>query len=196
MAINNREVAARKAEASTSNSPGTCQLWTRTQFNAPSAGDVDHDGDSDAIDGWKSEPTTHRHTDRNPPRGVPIAFKNKSGTGHGHRAISLGGGKVRSTDMSGNTYKPGTVGTTTIAALESAMGLDYLGWSDTIDGEPIPLPTRGKTIDAAIKAQHVALSDAQTAYKYTQTASRKLLIADAIKSMKTVITKLEKIPYI
>lgn len=67
----NREQAADRANASHTNTPGTCQLWTRTQFGAPSAGDQDRDGDADAVDGWKSEPPAHRHADRNPPQAFP-----------------------------------------------------------------------------------------------------------------------------
>lgn len=137
--VRNREEAARSAEQSTSNVPGTCQLWTRNRFLAPSAGDRDGDGDADAVDGWKSEPLNARHPeDRTPPRGVPVAFSGGS-HGLGHRAISLGGGRIRSTDMNGDHYAPGHVGTTTILAIERAMGQDYTGWSDTITGQKIPL---------------------------------------------------------
>lgn len=137
--MNTREQAALNAEASTFNTPGTCQLWTRTQFGAPSAGDQDRDGDADAVDGWRSEPVTARHSDRNPPRGVPVAFSGGS-RGYGHRAISLGGGKIRSTDMTATGYRAGVVGTTTIAQIERSMGVKYLGWSETITGTPIPNP--------------------------------------------------------
>lgn len=135
--VRNREEAAQAAEATKTNTPGMCQAVTRGYYLAPSAGDKDHDGDADAYDGWLSEPGMARHPgDRNPPRGVPVSFKNR----HGHRAISLGGGKIRSTDMNGNTYSPGHVGTTTISAIEHAMNVEYLGWSDTIDGILIPVP--------------------------------------------------------
>ena len=132
-----RSEAAKRAEASTRNVPGTCQLWTRTQYDAPSAGDRNGDGDADAVDGWQSEPAAARHPgDRNPPRGVPVAFSGGS-RGYGHRAISLGDGKIRSTDMTAIGYKAGTVGTTTIAQIERSMGVTYLGWSETITGLPI-----------------------------------------------------------
>ena len=39
--VRNREEAAQAAEKSQTNVVGTCQLWTRTQFGAPSAGDRD-----------------------------------------------------------------------------------------------------------------------------------------------------------
>lgn len=140
--LRNREEAAQAAEKDQTNIVGTCQLATRTWHNAPSAGDRDRDGDADAVDGWLSEPAATKHYgDRNPPRGTPVAFKG-GGKGYGHRAESLGNGKIRSTDMSddGLRYQPGNVGTTTIANIERAMGVTYLGWSATITGQLIPLP--------------------------------------------------------
>lgn len=151
----NREEAALRAEQSKTNEPGTCQRWTRTIFGAPSAGDRDRDLDADAVDGWLSEPPEHRHMDRNPPRGVPVAFSGGS-HGFGHRAVSLGDGKIRSTDMGPGGYKPGFVGTTTIAQIERSMGVKYLGWSKTITGELIPIvvprmrPSRGMRVDVAL----------------------------------------------
>jgi hypothetical protein len=146
--IKNREQAAQAAEASRTNRVGFCQGWTRDLYGAPSAGDVDHDGDADAVDGWLSEPHGARHLDRNPPRGVPVAWKGGS-HGNGHRAVSLGGGLIRSTDAGG----PGIVATVPLSFPEKQWGLVYLGWSDTIDGQPIPLParTRGWRIDEAIR---------------------------------------------
>lgn len=140
--VRNREEAARAAEQDQTNTPGMCQWQTRTWHDAPSAGDRDRDGDADAVDGWLSEPVSAKHYgDRNPPRGTPVAFKGGS-RGFGHRAESLGGGKIRSTDMSddGLRYQPGNVGTTTIANIERAMGVKYLGWSSTITGLEIPVP--------------------------------------------------------
>ena len=136
--VYSREKAAQNAEKSNSNVPGTCQMWTRLKYDAPSAGDRDHDGDADAVDGWKSETKVHPG-DRNPPRGVPVAFSGGS-KGYGHRAISLGGGKIRSTDMRADGYQAGHVGTTTIAQIERSMGVHYLGWSETITGQKIPTP--------------------------------------------------------
>lgn len=156
--VNSREQAAKLAEKSIKNTPGTCQLWTRTQFGAPSAGDRDRDGDADAVDGWKSEPEASRHSDRNPPRGVPVAWSGGS-KGYGHRAISLGNGLIRSTDAGGRGY----VATVPLEWVERNWGMKYLGWSDTITGIPIPndnpapkpipgkKPSRGKAVDAALE---------------------------------------------
>jgi hypothetical protein len=127
----NREQAARRAELNTHNQPGLCQLWTRNIFGAPAVGDIDHDGDSDAVDGWKSE-IGHQHPgDTNPPRGVPLAW---SGGKYGHRAVSLGNQRVRSIDINGQ------VGTVSLFWFGRNWGLHYLGWSDTMSGWLIPKP--------------------------------------------------------
>lgn len=136
MVIANREQAARRAEASTKASVGMCQAWTRGIYGAPSVGDVDLDGDADAVDGWRAESPENRHAgDRHPPRGVPLAWKGGS-KGHGHRAISLGNQMVRSIDVDG----PGTVGTVKLSWFEEHWNMDYLGWTDTISNIKIPIP--------------------------------------------------------
>jgi hypothetical protein len=139
MTIRTREQAVEVAMAQDRNTPGTCQLSTRGWFNAPSAGDQDKDGDYDAVDGWVSEPTAARHPgDRNPPPGVPLSFSGGS-KGYGHRCISRAtGGNARSTDMSNGRYAKGITGNATIPEIERSMGVHYLGWSETIDGQPIP----------------------------------------------------------
>lgn len=144
MTIRSGSQAIAVAKGQTRNVPGTCQLNVRTWFNAPSAGDRDGDNDADANDGWLAEPKSARHFDRNPPKGRPLYFKNRSGRGFGHRAMS-GVDSVFSTDMLNNRYKAGytsrVTGTSTsdaIAKIEQAMGLIYVGWSDTIDGQLIP----------------------------------------------------------
>jgi hypothetical protein len=150
----NREEAVSRALTSKTFAAGMCQLWTRTMFGAPSVGDQDRDGDADAVDGWKSEPASAKHTDRKPPRGVPVAFTGGS-RGFGHRAISLGNGLIRGTDMRDGRYQAGVVGNATISQIESSMGVKYAGWSETISGQVIPKPpvemTRGRRIDQAIK---------------------------------------------
>lgn len=141
MTIQTREVALDRARKKKTNVPGMCQQVTRDYYDAPSAGDQDHDGDADANDGWASEPETGRHPgDRKPPAGYPLYFKNKSGKGSGHRAISLPKFRVRSTDFNGKTKKwdKGKMGSGTIDEVEKAMSLVYVGWSETITGLEIP----------------------------------------------------------
>lgn len=150
--VNNRAEAVEAALRTTHNVPNTCQLVTRGWFNAPSVGDFDGDGAADAEDGWKSEPLSARHSDRNPPAGVPVSYLGGS-RDNGHRAISLGNGKIRSTDAGGS----GRTATVDLAWPERTWGLKYVGWSETIDGIPIPpIPptgpkTRGANIDEALK---------------------------------------------
>lgn len=150
----NREEAAVRAENSKTNVPGTCQKWTREILGAPSAGDVDRDGDADAVDGWKSEPADRRHTGRMPPRGTPVAWSGGR-SGFGHRALSLGPNKegtymIRSTDAGGS----GKVATVELGWVERNWGLTYLGWSETITGILIPFniepPSRGERVDTAL----------------------------------------------
>src|SRR5690349_3800386 len=137
MDVLDRESAAQNAENSKVNAPGMCQSWTRRQFNADPVGDFDQDGDSDAVDGWESEPKGSRHTTRKPPRGTPVAYSGGS-SGHGHRAVSLGPidgtYMIRSTDAGGT----GRVATVPLDWPEKEWGLKYLGWSETISGEEIP----------------------------------------------------------
>lgn len=166
MTVRSRESAVRHALASHTNVPGTCQLWTRTQFDAPSAGDQDRDGDADAVDGWKSEPASKKHKDRNPPRGVPVAWGGGS-HGFGHRAISLGNGRIRSTDAGGS----GVVATVDFDFPEKQWGLKYLGWSETIDGKAIPLSAKKKAKKTA--ARRTARKQArQTARKTAKKAAK------------------------
>lgn len=146
MTIRTGSQAIDAAKGQTRNAVGTCQYNVRTWFNAPSAGDRDGDRDADANDGWLAEPKSARHYDRNPPRGRPLYFKG-GGHGFGHRALS-GVDSVFSTDMYNNRYRAGytsrVTGTSTsdaIAKIERSMGVTYVGWSDTIDGYPIPKET-------------------------------------------------------
>ena len=177
MTIRNREDAARVAEADNFNDPGMCQQQTRNWFNAPSAGDQDKDGDADAVDGWKSEPMSARHEgDRNPPRGVPVSWSGGS-SGHGHRAISLGGGNIRSTDAGGR----GKVATVKLDWVEKNWGMKYLGWSETITGQVIPLPppppktSRGERVDTAIEQLWLAQKASTGRRRLTIRAARRLL---------------------
>lgn len=58
----------------------------------------------------------------NPPAGAPVYW---SGGSHGHIAVSVGGGYVRSTDWP----IKGQVGTVAITRISAAWGIKYRGWS-------------------------------------------------------------------
>lgn len=144
--MRNREEAARVAENDHFNDPGQCQLQTRMWFDAASVGDFDGDHLPDAEDGWKSEPVSARipASERKPPRGTPASFLGGSRDA-GHRAMNLGNGLVRSTDYLDGRWSPGHVGTGTIAQIENALGVTYVGSSTTMNGQPIPLPPKTPT---------------------------------------------------
>lgn len=186
--IRNRKEAVEAALKTTRNVPNTCQLVTRGWFNAPSAGDFDGDGAADAEDGWKKEPASARHSDRNPPAGVPVSYLGGSND-NGHRAISLGNGKIRSTDAGGS----GVVATVSLDWPEKKWGLKYVGWSETINGYKIPLPpgaalppsgsaapTRGENIDEAINRLEKARKLAPKGSK------RRKIITRALKGLKKI----------
>ncbi|MBZ5740480.1 hypothetical protein [Nocardioides mangrovi] len=113
------------AEASSYNVPGQCLGWTREQADIPSRYD-------DAATAW--EHASDRHPgDTSPPKGAAVYWLGGS-SGHGHVAISLGDGRVRSSDAGGY----GVVGTIQLERLTREWGLQYAGWSDSINGYRIP----------------------------------------------------------
>lgn len=142
-----REAAARAALDQHFNAPGMCQMTTRGWLDAPSVGDIDKDGDSDAMDGYKSEPLKYRHDgDRAAPLGTPCTWRGGS-NGHGHRALSLGVPKgaaeslIRSTDAGGS----GVVWTRTLSWFEQEWGVEYIGWTESMSGILIPRAPKPET---------------------------------------------------
>lgn len=112
-------------------------------------------GISSAIDAWRK--ATHKHTTGTPPAGAPVYWGNGV---YGHIAISVGGGKVRSTDYPALRR----VGETDIHNLENYFGMApgrYLGWSSDLAGRliyglqgtvaPTPAPS-SPSLTAAQKA--------------------------------------------
>lgn len=178
----NREQAARRAEANNTNLPHLCQKWTREQFAAPAVGDVDKDGDADAIDGWKSE-YGHQHPgDTNPPRGVPVAF---SGGNFGHRAVSLGNRRIRSIDIPVvvNGVRKLTVGTVDLGWFSRNWGMKYLGWSETMSGLTIPLTPKPT---APTKKSNLQIAREVIAGKWGTGAERAARLTKAGYNYKTI----------
>jgi hypothetical protein len=158
-----RNQAIVSALASRAYPVGMCARWTRERFGLPALGDFDRDGDADAVDMWKAS-VLKNAGDRNPPAGVPVFWSGGS-NGHGHAAISLGDGFVRTIDRP----VAGTVSTVPLGEIERAWGLKYLGWTIDLYGHEIPdydaeRAVLQKRIDrkvarrAAIKATRVALA--------------------------------------
>lgn len=85
-----------------------------------------------AIDAWNGARYKHKG-DRNPPEGAPCYY---SGGQYGHAVISVGGGRIRSTDCTTATH----VNDTDLGWPERAWGYKYLGWTEDINGVHLPLP--------------------------------------------------------
>jgi hypothetical protein len=129
-----RQQAVVNALQSTAYPVGMCAKWTREKYGLPALGDFDRDGDADAVDMWQAC-VLKEAGDRNPPAGVPVFWSGGS-KGHGHAAISLGDGFVRTIDRP----RSGVVSTVPLAEIEQAWGLKYLGWTIDLYGHEIPDP--------------------------------------------------------
>ena len=103
--------------------PGMCLKYTRTWLEIGSYY-------GSAADAW--EGALFRHPgDRHPPSGAPVFYQ---GGQHGHVALSVGSGKVRSTDRPSS----GNVSTVALSDPEHAWGYPYLGWTEDLNGVSIP----------------------------------------------------------
>lgn len=116
------EKAIASAVGSHSYPVGLCLQWVRTRWGI----DV---GAPNAIAAWRVVPTDKRHSFYTPPAGVPVFWSGGS-HGLGHVAISLGNGKVRSTDIGG----AGTVTTVDLSVITAKWKMTYLGWTDALNG--------------------------------------------------------------
>lgn len=126
----NAAQTARSAERTRTNEPGMCLRWCRERANIPPL-------HPDAATAWKH--AFHRHRDRRAPRGAMVYWLGGS-RGHGHIAVSLGHGRIRSTDAGGR----GIVATVPLEWVEQNWGLPYAGWADNVNGYQIPgvVPTK------------------------------------------------------
>lgn len=95
---------------------GMCDNFCANMYGFDASGYVD------ATAHWASMKTAEKHPgDHNPPAGMLVFW----GGGHGHIAISAGGGNVWSTDIAG----AGTVAKVPLTRIGTAWGKPYLGWS-------------------------------------------------------------------
>ena len=104
-----------------------------------------------------------------PPAGAPVYF---SGGSHGHIAISLGGGRIRSTDWP----VKGRVGTTTIGDLCRewyGSQSNYRGWSRDLCGDPIPglQPVWHAPVPAKPTNLRIDVSDVRPGHRDTSTTT-------------------------
>lgn len=116
--------SARNAENDRTNAPGMCLQVVRTWCGISAKY-------GDAATAWRN--TNDRHPgDRKPPRGSAVYWTGGS-KGYGHIALSLGKGKVRSTDAGGR----GVVATVDLGWVERNWGQTYEGWSWDINEQTI-----------------------------------------------------------
>lgn len=114
--------AARFFLDKTTNKVGLCLWHVQDAFQSP------HLYPS-AIEQWKASKKKHPG-DRTPRYGAPVFFE---GGKHGHVAIYVGEGRVRSTDAKG----AGKMGTASIDWFARAWGYKYLGWTEDIGGKTV-----------------------------------------------------------
>lgn len=92
------------------------------------------------------------------PKGAPVYWR---GGKHGHIALSVGGGKCRSTDRP----RGGVVSTVTIDSISRAWGYKYVGWTEDLNGIDIPYldkPQSSAAIKPAAKRRGVPLKKPRT----------------------------------
>jgi hypothetical protein len=121
-------VSARNAENDRVNSPGYCLQQTRMWCGIGGRY-------GDAATAWRNTNDRHPGDRTNVPRGAAVYWTGGS-HGYGHIALSLGNGKVRSTDAGGR----GRVATVDLGWVERAWGLRYAGWAWDINEVTIPHP--------------------------------------------------------
>ncbi|HWW95516.1 MAG TPA: transglycosylase SLT domain-containing protein [Vicinamibacteria bacterium] len=111
------------AEVGKSEDHNLCLVFVRTMFDVGPMYPT-------AASAWIG--AQYKHVgDTNPPSGVPVWWSGGS-SGAGHVALSIGNGKIVSSDIAG-----GRVGLVPLAKIHDAWGLNYLGWSEDIDGKRV-----------------------------------------------------------
>lgn len=114
--------AAEQFKDRTTNRVGMCLWHVQDAFGSP------HLYPS-AIEQWKRARKRHKG-DRTPRYGAPVFYE---GGKHGHVAIYVGNGRVRSTDAGG----AGKMATVPLDWFAQHWGYTYLGWTEDIGGAMI-----------------------------------------------------------
>jgi hypothetical protein len=117
--------AVNNALADTSDEPGLCLKQVRIWYGLPARY-------TSAASAWQRAKLRIKD-DRIPPRGAPVFWTGGS-KGFGHIALSLGNGRIRSTDVAGS----GGVGTVSIDFPAQHWGLHYAGWTADLNAVVIP----------------------------------------------------------
>lgn len=128
MVAQSADEAIGNARRTTSNDPGMClwytQEWCESGHMYP-----------DATAQWNAAQYKHAG-DRNPPAGAPVSWTGGS-AGHGHSALSIGGGKIRTIDQQSS----GKTSEVPLDEIERDWGLTYKGWHEDLAGVRLPYLT-------------------------------------------------------
>jgi hypothetical protein len=124
----------RKAMSYVHGFAGMCLRYARTVLGIPG-------GAPSAIRAWYG--ATGKHTDRNPPPGVPVFF-GPHGSPYGHVGISMGGGVMRSAHGSGSIRNDPISWWTRI-------GYPYKGWATGFNGHRVPGYANGGVLPRALE---------------------------------------------
>jgi hypothetical protein len=125
------ELALYRAAVAHTYDEGWCLRFVRTRYGIPFK-----TGIGTAMDAWRDLPPSRRHSNiANPPRGYPFWWW--AGIGQpGHVALSLGGGRVRSTDWP----RAGQIGNTYIRDISIRWGMTPLGWGHDLNDRSVWAP--------------------------------------------------------
>jgi hypothetical protein len=123
MTASGPDKAVANARSFTTYAVGYCQQFTRVSWEVGP-------GYGSAIEAWNG--ARHKHPgDRNPPPGAPTYYR---GGKYGHAVVSVGGGRIRSTDCT----RPGVVSENALNWPENTWNYEYLGWTEDINGVDLP----------------------------------------------------------
>lgn len=125
MLVQSAEELIKRARQTTKNQVGMCLWQSQEWYGSPHFF-------ADATRQWKGAKFQHPG-DRNPPKGAHVMWVGGS-HGHGHSAISLGNGQIRTIDFKA----AGRTGETDLGWVERTWGLTYVGWTEDIGGVRIP----------------------------------------------------------
>lgn len=138
---------------------GMCKKAVREAYG------VESDGSEDATEAWERADLKHDvRPGREIPRGALIWWTGGTG-GHGHVAISLGGGMCLSTDILRNGYFD-QVPVASIATTWPKVTL--AGWSEDIDGVRVWEPPHPDATSVATIAANKRATDPERARKWSR----------------------------
>ncbi len=186
--VNNAETTAKNAESDSTNDPGYCLQWCRQKAGINSKY-------GDAATAWRN--TNDRYPgSKNAPRGSMVYWTGGS-HGYGHIAVSVGNGKVRSTDAGGK----GKVATVSIDWVQNNWGLPYAGWAWDVNEVTIPHSSGGGDDDVELSDPIVKWAPDGTSNQGEQITVGKTLnqargyaedAYDRVKALQSTVDQLSK----